>query len=809
MYISINWIKRHLPDFELHNIQHLKEKLDTRLSEVENIEQKGEQLSNLIIGRIEKVVEHPTNKKLFVCTVDVEGPEPLTIVCGAPNAKEGIISVVCLPGGSVVTADGTKMAITERKMGDVTSQGMLCAPDELGMSDDHSKIIELPSNSKIGMDVTDMFSDIVIEIENKALPHRPDAFSHLGIAREFKAIFKLQIANTDPDSKLKMSAERTPEKLSIEIKNTELCPRFSAVVLDEVKVEPSPLWMQIALSYAGVRPISNIVDATNYVMLDIGQPMHAFDYAKLESKKLIIREAKDGETVTTLDDKERELEDGMMVVATPEGVESIAGIMGGAKSEISSSTTKIVLEAANWEMYQIRRTSRKLGLRSEASARYEKGISPETTIQSLQRAFSLIQDMSGADVASDILDEYPVPDAPRSVEIDLGAIRRFIGVDIEKTKVVDSLSWLGLGVEGMEKIPADAIHRPEITTLVEIKIPHYRRDLNNPEDILEEVSRMYGYENIPLTLPTRNLKPARKSAHTRTARTVRNIMTGIGLNEIYTYSMVGEQLYSDAFLKVKELISIPAPISPELAYVRNQLLPSILSKVKVNSGKLDKFGLFELSRVAVMGINSRILPDQPFKLAWVVVEEDQENAYRKAKLGIEAIAEQLHGQLKVTKRTKKNQFPFLHPGQTGDVVLGKTKIGEIGNIHPMVLDNFDISNLHVAAAEIDFAQLVEMEEATIVAEGVSNFPATKRDISYWLGADSDIGGFIDDSILKFVDIVDIKLIDTYENKETGQRSITLRYVIQSAEYTLEQEELQDIESQLRADSEHFGLSPRD
>lgn len=814
MYLSVNWLKKFLPDFELHNLDFLKNKLDTRLSEVESIESKGELLDKLVVAKIIKVVEHPTNKKLTVCTVDTGEQKQRTIVCGAPNAAEGLFTIACLPGGSVINSDtGEKLSITERKMGEVTSEGMLCAPDELGMSDDHSRIIELPSNSTVGKSVTEMFRDVVIQIENKALPHRPDAFSHLGIAREMSAILKLSLKLDSADINLESLGDNNQLPLEVEVQVPDLCPRFSALVVDNIRVEPSPLWLQIALSYAGVRPINNIVDITNYVMLNIGQPMHAFDYHKLAEKKLITRMAKKGEIVRTLDGKERELSSDMVVVAAGKQAESIAGIMGGAATEIDSTTKTIVLEAANWEMYQIRRASRNLGLRSEASGRFEKGISPSLTTSAIEEAVVLIKDLVGGEQASQLVDIYLQPEQPRTITFDLNSVKRLTGTEIEKSKLIDILEGLGITVKGAEKIPADAIYRSELATEIELIIPNYRRDLRIKEDVVEEVARLYGYEHISPTLPSRSLKPPVNSRHLATSRKANKLLVGAGLTEVLTYSMVGADLYKKCLLNAEQLIKIPAPISPELAFVRDQILPSLLSKVKINTAKYSQFGLFELSRVALSKYGSDKLPVQPFKLAILVLGDSDQDAFRQAKHYLEVLAQGLGltGKKGLTSdnRSAASQLEYLHPGKTADIQLAGAKIGEVGVLHPLAIENLDLEGLHLAGLELNFDQLVQAEPKRVIYRSVSTQPAVRRDLSFWTKATSRVGEFmqscLEEGNTSYVESA--FLIDTYTAE--SQSSVTIRFVLQALDHTLEQTEIQSELDRISSLADDFDLVPRD
>jgi phenylalanyl-tRNA synthetase beta chain len=802
MYLSLKWLQQFLPEFEAKDLDRLKDKLDTRLSEVEAITPMGEALSKLVIGEILSFKPHPTNDKLTVCLVNTGESEPRTIVCGAPNVREGLKSVVCLPGGQVL-AGGKPMQITERKMGEVVSQGMICAPDELGMSDDHSQIIELPASTKVGEDVTELFKDAVIEIENKALPHRPDAFSHLGIAREISAIFEIDLHNP-ATSKVDPDSEKELLPLEIAIDNQELCPRFSAIVMDNVRIEPSPLWLQIKLSYAGVRPINNVVDVTNYVMMHMGQPMHAFDYDKLPKPELTAKLAKAQEEVATLDGKTRELTNQIMVVSSNGIAESVAGIMGGAVTQITNSTTRIVVEAANWEMYQIRRASRELGLRSEASTRFEKGISPELTVPAINQAVSLISDITGAEVASALKDIYPNPQQDKKIEFSLNSVKRLLGIEIEKSTILQLLEKIGIEIKGAEKISATEIHSPDLETKVELTIPKHRRDLNIKEDIVEEIGRLYGYENVPLTLPKRDLRPPKTSKFMVMTRELKQALAVSGLTEIYTYSMVGEELYQTALASTKGLWEIPLPISPELKFVRDSILPSLLSKVKQNISIYDQVGLFEISRVALT-TKENGLPKQPHKLSMVVTATTELEAYRQAMRALEVVSKIMTGgELTTTNAHTGNLF---HPSKSGEIMLEGKKVGEVGVVHPLVVDNLDLPGVKLAGFELDYDHLIGFPLSINSYKPVSNFQPVKRDVNYWLDQDSLVGGHLAKVVSDIPEVIDARFVDIYTENGAKTR-VTLRYVLQAVDHTLSQDEILALMAKITKSAASFGLELR-
>ncbi len=786
MLISVKWLQKYLPEFEVNNIGKFRHRVDTRLSEVAGVEVKGKGLSKLVSAEIISVEAHPKSNKLHVCQVNLGQATPRTIVCGAPNARAGLITIACLPTGTVYDHETNAVVeIGKRAVMGIESDGMLCSPAELELGVYHEGIIELPAGTVVGENVTELFRDSVIEIENKAFPHRPDVFSHLGVAREFSAIFKTKLVDTNTNKEFIAKAE-TSLPLDIEVKDVEKCQRFSAVSLNNIQVKPSPLWLQIALSYCGVRPINNVVDVTNYIMLDIGQPMHGFDYQKIDGHKLIIRKAKAGEELKSLDGKQRKLSEQMTIVADINKAQSIAGIMGGMESEIAGNSTEIILEAASWEMYQIRRTSRDLGLRSEASTRYEKGPSSSITTQAVIKAANMLLDVAGAEVASELLDVYPQPETERVIQLDLNSIPHLLGVQPTKAELVDILEALGLEILEVEKIPAEAFTSLNMNLQIKVKAPLYRRDLRIPADILEEIARYYGYENFPWTLPERDLKPAPVNERNRQMLTIKKNLAASGLNEIYTYSMVGEKLYAKSQLNTKHLWSIQNPISPELGFVRDMVIPSLLEKAQINSMKYEDFGLFEISRVAYKELEHD-LPKQPYKLAAVYVDKDDQTAYQHLKLSLETLSKLYGNQIKITKAVKPLPS-FMHPGKSGEVWLGDDYLGFIGVVHPQVCENYELSSYAVAAYELDLEKLFTLELVAQPFKAIAKFPAVIRDFSFWRPQAAQMGDLV--TALELAEIAGLEsttIIDTYtKDKKT---SFTIRIIFQPQEHTLTQEEI--------------------
>lgn len=790
MLASLKWLKRYVPEFDIHDLDKFKNKLDTRLSEVEEVKVVGEGLSGLVVAEIIDASPHPTNPKLQICQVNVGNEGVFNVVCGAPNARAGLYTVMCLPGGKVFNPDNhTELVeIGERKFQDTTSQGMLCSPAELGLSNSHDGIIELPSGSKVGEEVDDLFKDIIIEIENKSLPHRPDVFSHLGLAREIAAIFKINIQASQPEPAHKPSEQ----SLEMLVKNNapDLCRRYSGISITNVKIEPSPLWLQIALSYAGIRPINNIVDITNYVMLDIGQPLHAFDMDKLVGRQVFIRLSRSGEKIVTLDKVDRELPEKTVVIANRSDAIAIAGIMGGFSTMIENHTTNVFIESANFEMYSIRRSSRALGLRTDASSRFEKGLDPQNTVVALLKAVSMITDITDGEVASGIVDSYTSPEQPNIIEFNLNDVRRLAGIEINKSEILDILESLGITTHGADQISREALMRQDLDSELSLEIPSYRRDLRISEDIVEEIARLNSYENILPTLPKRSLAAPSVNKFNELSLQIKRALAYSGLYEIYTYSMVGSDLYNNALLNPKSLLALPNPISPELAKIRDDIVPSLLDKLQPNMAKFDKFGLFELSRVAIGDKVKDGLPLQPHKAAAVLIDENDELAYRRLKTAIENMSHMLFKN-KLTIQpliSQKGLHAYFHPGKTGTILLNSEVVGSIGIAHPQVVKNFGITSSSVSILTLDLDTIMEQQLDVTQFIPVSNYQPVRRDLSFWQKEGTHLDDIVrnveklDDQLLQQSDIIDVF-------KREGKTSFTLRIILQSSDHTLTQAEI--------------------
>ncbi len=787
MLISHKWLQKYIPDLNSVSPEDIAEGLTKCLAEVEQIIPVRQELENVVVGEVIRVEKHTNSEKLLICHVTTDDKEKLQIVCGAPNVTEKAKVAVCLPGGKVYGENGKTIEIQSTTIRGVESAGMLCSPRELGLSDEHDGILILENNISPGTDLTEVLSDLVYEIENKSISHRSDCFSHKGIAREVAAIFSLEIFENDENLGSMIPTEQG-KSLDIEIDVKEnFVKRFSAILINNIEIKPSPLWMQSRLSAVGERSINNVVDITNYVMLDQGQPLHAYDYDKLDKNKLIVRKAKSSEKVKTLDGNLRELDKDMLVITDGSTVEDIAGIMGGDKSQITSETKSIILEAATWDMYNIRRTSRNLGHRTEASTRFEKGLDPNITVPVLQVALTLISDLAGGELGSDTFDYYPNPDVPKTIELDINLVNRMLSLNLSKYEIVEILEKFGL-VE--EEESGGSNPNNEIQPTVVFNIPTFRRDLNIKEDLIEEVARVYGFENLVPKVPTAELIPPSSYNPSKLIRTITTALAGLGFHEVKSYTFIGEKDLRKTRLEVKNSLKISNPLAPELSLVRYSLLPSLLGNVAKNQPEHLGFNLFEISRVVYKDLDKENLHIQPWTLGVVMnILDENQDSFTSIKGVLENLSRTLNVEFRYSEGGRSIHKEAFHPYKIATVSIDKTQIGTIGVAHPEALFNFEIRG-EIAMLELDLETLIPLTGQQPSYKQLTNFPAVERDLSCWLSEGvvyqdiRDIISSLDLPLLK-----ELKVKDVYKDTKANKSSITLTMVFQSDSKTLTDEEV--------------------
>lgn len=798
MLISHNWIKKYIPELdEKIDKVNLAELLTESLAEVERIIPIRQELDMIVCAEVVDVQGIPESTKLSLCKVITSKDEPQrTVICGAPNVKVGMKVALALPGGKIFDGHNQSVITIEQKeLMNITSEGMICSARELGLSNEHEGIFELETEMKVGRDLSTILKDYVYEIENKSLSHRPDCFSHEGIAREIAAICNIGFVDNFQDIPL-IPSKKLPFELKVKV-DKEICPRFNALCVADINIKPSPLWLQSYLSAIGVRPINNVVDISNYVMFDKGQPIHTYDYDKIIGSKLIVKYAKNNEKALFLNEKEYTLDDSMMVIANAENTENVAGIIGGSNSEITKDTKNVIIEAANFDMYSIRKSSTKLGLRTESSTRYEKGLDPSITIKGIKSVAGLISDLAQGEIASDLVDYYPEPRVEKIVELDLTQIRRFLGIELTTFDILNYLKRLSFKIENEEKISA-LTSVPDSNIIIKVIVPTFRSDINIPNDLLEEIARIYGYSNLKPSLPVKEIKASVPNKGMIFGRKAVNILSNLGLDEVLTYSFVGEKLYSSLNLDIKKCLAIKNPISPDLSCLRNSLIPNLIEKTIQNLNKYDDIRIFEQGRVVYRELNEDKLHIQPNNIAGLIFSKnDNKTLFYRTKGIVENLLNELVIENFEFVEYSNNHLlkNLVHKGRSASINIDGELVGIIAEISPEVMLNKIEIDGRIAFFELDVSILSKKSKYTKHFKKLSIYQESTRDLTLLLPPNikySQIIKVIDD--LQITEIISIDYLDlfinTKDNKE--QQSITIRIVMQSFKETLSDKEINTI-----------------
>lgn len=790
MQVSIKWLKDYI-DFT-ETPEQLADKLTMAGIPVENVVDPGEGLEKVVTGRIEKLEPHQNSDHLQICTMNVGLAENIIIVTGAQNVAEGQVVPVAMVGAHLPNG----MKISKGKLRGVASNGMLCSAQELKLDleklpeEQKTGIFILPSDTPVGIPAKDVLglNDVVLEFELTA--NRADCFSVFGLVREIAAItgnkphFPEIKVNEDDNTKLN-------DIFSVEIADPDLCSRFSTRMLKNVKIGPSPEWMQQRLEGAGIRSINNVVDVTNFVMIELGHPMHAYDYDKITGKKLIARRAIEGEELHTLDDTSRKAKGEMLVIADSEKAAGLAGIMGGFETEITDTTTTVVLESADFYGPCIRRTARACGLSSEASGRFERGVDSETTIKALDRAAQLLQEMGACTVCEGIVDVYPNPKQANYVTFTPEQINNHLGTNIAKDVMLNIITSVGFDVTKDEN--------DEIT----VKVPSWRNDVTCMADISEEIARLHGFDKIKSTLPNGVSMQGTQSAKQTFIDKVKASLSSQGLYETISFALTNEETFNKLNIPqdspLRKAVPIMNPLSDEYPLVRTTLLSSIFDNLARNlARKNDDVALFEVGSVFFpKTLPVTELPDEVVKIAGAITGRRNAQGWNQTNDMVDfydakGIIEELLANLRVTRYTVEAGTHYaMHPGKTALFKKGRDIIATVGEVHPAVLSAYGITK-PVYIFELDATTVMKYMAKDLKYKALPKYPATSRDLAMLVDVDVNAAD-IEKAMTKAAgqNLTQITLFDVYTGKqvEEGKKSLAFSLTFQSNDKTLTDAEI--------------------
>jgi len=775
MKAPISWLK----DYVNINVdaEKLAELLTLSGSKVEAIEDLGESIKNVVVGRIISMEKHPNADKLKIARVDI-GKEVIQVVTGAPNVKEGDYIPVALVGAKLPGGE-----IKASKLRGVESNGMMCSIEELNLT--HDYLPDAPENGvyvfhnspEPGRDVKEVLGlEPVLDFEITS--NRPDCFSIIGLARE--ASVALSTAFKKPEITVKEEGNgKASDFASVTIKNPELCSRYAARVVTDVKIEPSPEWMQRRLAAAGMRPINNIVDITNYVMLEMGQPMHAFDLKCIDGGEIIVRTAKDDEIITTLDGQKRQLDSSMLVIADKNKPVAIAGVMGGENSEVTQETKMLLLESANFSGTSVRLTSRKVGIRSEASNRFEKGLDVENVIPALNRCAQLIEELGAGKVVPGIVDCYPVKSGTVKIELNADEINDLLGTDISREWMLDLFEKLEFGVDRNTGV---------------LTVPTFRPDVRVMADLAEEVARFYDYNNIKPTLLTGKASTLGKKTYSQKMEDlITQQMLSFGLYETYTFSFTSPKVWDKLRLpkdhELRNAIVISNPLGEDFSIMRTTTIPEMLGIIRTNCNrKVEEGRFFEISYV-YRPVKDQPLPEER-KVLTIGLYGNTDFYYLKG------IIEQLFVQMNIRNAdfSPEKNHPAYHPGRCAKVSIGQETIGYIGEIHPEVAENFECPD-RTYIAVLDVKPLVENSNMAKEYKGLPKYPAIERDIALVIKDEIPVKDI--ETVIRRLGgkiLEELKLFDVYKGEQVpaGMKSVAYTLKFRSPERTLTDDEINKI-----------------
>ena len=764
MNVTLNWLKNYI-DFELAPNE-LADRLTMLGIEVESIKQLSAELEGVIVGSVTAIRPHPNADKLVLCQVDVGGTEALQIVCGAPNVREGMLAPVATIGATLPIG----LTIKRAKLRGEESHGMLCSEKELGLSEDAAGLMELPADIPLGTSFSAALGlgDVVFELE--ITPNRPDCLSMIGVAREIRA--ETGNALKLPQVDLNEAEADIREMTSVTIEAPDLCPRYAARVIQGVKVGASPEWLQQRLESVGVGVINNIVDITNFVLMEYGQPLHAFDYHKLAENRIVVRRAATGENITTLDEIARELTPDMLVIADAEKPVALAGIMGGYDSEITETTADVLLESAYFNPSSIRATAKALGVSTEASYRFERGADPSIVPAALDRAAQLIAELAGGTICKGIVDVYPRQQPLRRIQLRPKRVNFILGTALEATEMVQILSHLDFDVKtnGAEDY--------------EVIVPTFRSDITREIDLIEEIARVHGYDNIPTTLPKGDIPVPDPNPRTEVRKRIKHLLLAAGMMEAINYSFCDPRCFDKIRFTAddprREALKLKNPLSPEMSVLRTTLLPRLLENAQHNRNhQIDTIALFETGSVFISNGEQK----EPERVAGILAGQIGEGVYSDPYRSpdfydIKGLVEGILEVCGIVDYTlQKTDTPTFHPGRNAEILLGDRQIGTFGEAHPEVLENYDLP-YKAYLFEFDMEVLVDAAIFAKRFEPIPIYPTVERDLA--IVVDKEVLSDMPTQLIYATGgelVKSVRLFDVYEGEQVPEGKKSLAYAI--------------------------------
>lgn len=790
MLVSYNWLKKYV---DLGNLtpEELAAKITKSGIEVEGVEYVAEKSTNVVVGYVESCEKHPDADKLNLCQVDV-GEEKLQIICGAPNVAQGQKVAVAKPG-AVLPGN---FKIKKVKLRGIESNGMICSLKELGIEEKYiptdiaDGIFVFPEEATVGEPVDELLNlnDAVLELD--VLANRADALSMLGIAYEVAAILDQPVKLPDEAVQVEESAT-VANYVSVEVEAAELNPYYGAFMIKDVEIKPSPLWMRNYLMAAGIRPINNVVDITNYVLLEYGQPLHAFDYDRFGSEKIVVRRAKHDETLTTLDGQERILTDENLVITNGKEPVALAGVMGGLDSEVASETTNVLLEAAYFDAITVRKTVKQTSLRSESSTRFEKGVDPNRVRKAGARACSLLQQYAGGKVIAGTAEFDRLDRTEKVVEIDTPHINNRLGTEMTTSDIASILKRLQFDYK------QDDDH-------FTVHVPTRRGDITLFEDMLEEVARIYGYDNLPFTLPEGAGQSGGLTVRQQLKRRVKNFVQGAGLMETLTYSLTNERdvkrlISPEVASSAASPVALAMPMSEDHKYLRLSILPELLNVLSYNRARSQvNLGYYEMGSIFISGQNELSeQPDEQLRISGALTGTWSEQAWQQEKKEVDfyvvkGIVEGLFDFLQIPVTYSQTKVTDMHPGRCAVVKVADKTVGFIGQLHPTFQKQLDLKETYVF--DLNLEEVFAAYDAVPSFTAIPKYPSIARDIAFILDKNvhaGDVKKVIEEVGAPLVNRVDIFDLYQGDNLEEGKKSIAYSLLYQHPEKTLKDEEVEE------------------